>query len=114
MPDVVLDDAVLAAAATAALGEAVLDGRAHGIQALADAQRGDAGPQRGLGVLDERHVVGSAGLRPPTTTLTAASPFQRPTWAPQSIESTSPSTSTREPGMPCTISSFTEVHSVCR
>ena len=57
---------------------------------------------------------GRPACEPPTTTLTAASPFQMPTWAPQSIESTSPSTSTREPGMPCTISSFTEVHRVCR
>ena len=62
VPDVVLDDAVLPAASRARLGEAVLDGRAHGIQALAHPQRGDAGPQRGLGVVDELEVLGAGGL----------------------------------------------------
>ena len=62
--DVVLDDAVLPAAAPPLVGEAVLDGRAHGIQALAHPQGGDAGPQRGLGVLDELEVLRPGGLGP--------------------------------------------------
>ena len=45
----------------------------------------------------------------PTGTVIAASPCQPFTIAPQSIEMMSPSASTRSPGMPCTISSFTDV-----
>ncbi len=44
----------------------------------------------------------------PTATVIAASPCQPSTMAPQSIETTSPSSITRSPGMPCTTSSFTE------
>ena len=44
----------------------------------------------------------------PTGTVIAASPCQPSTIAPQSIEIRSPSASTRPPGMPCTISSFTD------
>ncbi len=44
----------------------------------------------------------------PRATLIAASPCQPSTMAPQSIETRSPSASTRSPGIPCTTSSFTE------
>jgi len=58
----------------------------------------------------------SAGTSP-TATVMAASPCQpRPsssaTIAPQSMEITSPSASTRPPGMPWTTSSLTEVQMV--
>ena len=54
--------------------------------------------------------ISSAALRDtwPTPTVTAASPCQPSTMAPQSIETMSPSATTREPGMPCTTSSLTE------
>ena len=49
----------------------------------------------------------------PTPTVTAASPCHPLTMAPQSMEMMSPSASRRSGlGMPCTISSFTDVHSV--
>jgi len=48
----------------------------------------------------------------PSATVIAASPCQPSTMAPQSIETTSPSASTRSPGMPCTTSSLTEVQMV--
>jgi len=49
----------------------------------------------------------------PTPTVSAASACQPPTLAPQSIETTSPSPSTREElGMPCTISSLTQAQIV--
>ena len=51
--------------------------------------------------------VTSAGTSP-TATVIAASPCQPSTMAPQSSETTSPSTSTRSPGMPCTTSSLTD------
>src|SRR5882757_1357496 len=53
-----------------------------------------------------------SGAISPTATVIAASPCQPSTTAPQSMETTSPSRITRSPGMPCTISSFTDVHSV--
>ena len=52
-------------------------------------------------------AVTSAGTSP-TATVVAASPCQPSTIAPQSMEMTSPSASTRSPGMPCTTSSLTE------
>ena len=45
----------------------------------------------------------------PTGTVTAASACQPSMIAPQSIETMSPSSSTRSPGMPCTITSFGEM-----
>ena len=51
--------------------------------------------------------VTSAGTVP-TATVIAASPCHPSTMAPQSMEMTSPSASTRPPGMPCTTSSLTE------
>ena len=49
----------------------------------------------------------------PTPTVTAASPCQPLTMAPQSMEMMSPSASRRSGlGMPCTISLLTDVHSV--
>ena len=48
----------------------------------------------------------------PTAIVTAASPCQPSTIAPQSIETMSPSAITRSPGMPCTISSLTETQMV--
>ena len=42
----------------------------------------------------------------------AASPCHPATMAPQSMEITSPSASTRGPGMPCTTSSLTEAQIV--
>src|SRR4051794_41801508 len=48
----------------------------------------------------------------PTATVMAESPCQPSTIAPQSMEMTSPSTSTREPGMPWTTSSLTEAQMV--
>jgi hypothetical protein len=53
--------------------------------------------------------VVSSGPTAPTGTEIAASPCQPSTMAPQSIETRSPSRSSRSPGMPCTTSSFTEV-----
>ncbi len=44
----------------------------------------------------------------PRATETAASPCQPSTMAPQSIETRSPSASTRAPGTPCTTSSLTD------
>ena len=54
---------------------------------------------------------GRPASRPPTMTEIAASPCQPSTIAPQSMEIRSPSASTREPGMPCTTSSLTDVQS---
>ena len=51
----------------------------------------------------------AAAVTSPTGTVIAASPCQPATMAPQSIEIRSPSASTRDPGMPCTTSSLTEV-----
>jgi len=48
----------------------------------------------------------------PIATVIAASPCQPSTIAPQSIEITSPSTSSRGPGMPCTTSSLTDAQMV--
>ncbi len=48
----------------------------------------------------------------PTATVIAASPCHPSTIAPQSIEITSPSRSTRSPGMPWTTSSLTEAQIV--
>ncbi len=53
----------------------------------------------------------SAGTSPIATVI-AASPCQPSTMAPQSMEITSPSTSTRLPGMPWTTSSFTDAQIV--
>ena len=53
----------------------------------------------------------SAGDRP-TATVVAASPCQPSTIAPQSMETMSPSRTTRSPGMPCTTSSLTEMQVV--
>ena len=47
----------------------------------------------------------------PRAKVTAASPCQPSTIAPQSIETRSPSASTRGPGTPCTTSSLTETQS---
>ena len=54
----------------------------------------------------------TSGRTSPTATVIAASPCQPSTIAPQSIEMTSPSCSTREPGMPCTTSSLTDAQIV--
>ena len=51
----------------------------------------------------------AAALPVPTRTVTAESPCQPATIAPQSIDTLSPSASTRGPGMPCTTSEFTEM-----
>ena len=48
----------------------------------------------------------------PDATVTAASPCQPSTIAPQSMETMSPSRRTLGPGMPCTISSLTEAQIV--
>ena len=49
----------------------------------------------------------------PTPTVRAASPCHPPTMAPQSMEMMSPSPRLRRGlGMPCTISSFTDVQMV--
>ena len=53
--------------------------------------------------------VVSSGRTSPTGTVIAASPCQPSTIAPQSMETRSPSRSSRSPGMPCTTSSLTEV-----
>ncbi len=54
-----------------------------------------------------------AGVSGPTPTVTAASPCQPPTMAPQSTEIRSPAASrTSGRGMPCTTSSLTEVQIV--
>ena len=50
-----------------------------------------------------------SGLGCPTKTVTAESPCQPSTMAPQSMETRSPSASSRGPGMPCTTSSLTEM-----
>ena len=50
----------------------------------------------------------ASAVTAPIATVIAASPCQPSTIAPQSIETTSPSASTRSPGMPWTISSLTE------
>src|SRR6478672_2285974 len=55
---------------------------------------------------------GRPASRPPTTAVNAASPFHPLTSAPQSTETMSPASSTRDPGMPWTTSSLTLVHSV--
>ena len=54
----------------------------------------------------------SSGATSPTPTVTAASPCQPSMMAPQSMLTMSPSRSTRPPGMPCTISSLTDVQIV--
>ena len=54
----------------------------------------------------------TSGDTSPTATVIAASPCQPSTIAPQSIEMTSPSSSTRAPGIPCTTSSLTEAQMV--
>ncbi len=54
----------------------------------------------------------TSGGTSPIATVIAASPCQPSTMAPQSMEITSPSTSTRLPGMPCTTSSLTEAQIV--
>ncbi len=46
----------------------------------------------------------------PTPTVIAASACQPSMIAPQSIETMSPASSTRGPGMPCTTTSFGEMH----
>lgn len=52
----------------------------------------------------------SAGAEPaPTTNVIAESPCQASRDTPKSTLTRSPSTSTRSPGMPCTISEFTEM-----
>jgi hypothetical protein len=51
---------------------------------------------------------------PGTTVVNALSPFQPSTSAPASTDTMSPGASTRSPGIPCTISSFTDTHSVWR
>ena len=48
----------------------------------------------------------------PTTNVSAESPCHPSTIAPQSSDTTSPSWSTRSPGMPWTTSSLTEMHNV--
>ena len=45
----------------------------------------------------------------PTGTVSAASACQPSMMAPQSMETMSPSSSRRGPGMPCTITSFGEM-----
>ena len=57
------------------------------------------------------HLVGH-GVSAPTATVMAESPCQPSTMAPQSMETTSPSASTRSPGMPCTTSSLTDAQIV--
>jgi hypothetical protein len=55
----------------------------------------------------------SSGSTAPTPTVIAESPWKPPTIAPQSMETMSPSFSTPLGlGIPCTISSLIEVHSV--
>ncbi len=53
-----------------------------------------------------------SGATSPIGTVMAASPCHPSTMAPQSMEMTSPSRSTRSPGMPCTTSSLTEAQMV--
>ena len=54
----------------------------------------------------------TSGATSPIATVIAASPCQPSTIAPQSMETMSPSVSTRSPGMPCTTSSLTEAQIV--
>ena len=54
----------------------------------------------------------TSGGTSPSATVIAASPCQPSMIAPQSMETTSPSASTRSPGIPCTTSSLTEVQMV--
>ena len=54
----------------------------------------------------------TSGSTSPTATVTAASPCQPSTIAPQSMEITSPSWRVRSPGMPCTTSSLTDAQIV--
>ena len=54
-----------------------------------------------------------SGRPGPTMIVRAASPCQPATIAPQSMDTRSPAASSRSAaGIPCTISSFTEMHSV--
>jgi hypothetical protein len=57
VPHVVLHDAVPPSVPAARLGDAVLDGRAHGIQRPADGQSRDPHPHGVLGGVDERQVL---------------------------------------------------------
>ncbi len=64
---------------------------------------------------DSRCRAATTSDAPPGTTIVMAeSPFQPLNWAPASIETMSPGSSTRSPGMPCTTWSLTEMHVVCR
>ncbi len=54
----------------------------------------------------------ASALARPTATVRAASPKKPSTMQPRSRPTMSPSRSFRGPGMPCTTSSFTEMHSV--
>ena len=61
--DVLLDDPVVVAVPLARRDDAVLDRRAHGIQATRPTrERGDAGPHGVLGGVDEGEVLGAAGV----------------------------------------------------
>ena len=73
-----------------------------------------------LAAANPRHMLSShtrisstsSAQTSPTGTVIAASPCQPSTMAPQSSDTTSPSWSTRSPGIPCTTSSLTEAQIV--
>jgi hypothetical protein len=110
VPDVVLDDPVVAPSGLARRDDGVLDGRADVVQRRPP-QRRDPGPHGGSVASISARSLGARLPDRRTISEIAASPCQPSTIAPQSIETRSPSRSTRVPGTPCTTSSLTLTHS---